>query len=412
MKNKEFTVALIGMYFGWGGGTDFLGYVLNGLLAKQHSHNIKIYLLLPIANKIETPLDVLRSIYRSQKDTIKNKRICLALSKPDFHGSMLDFFSQTKGGKIEIIYHDSSINGLIRCLKRVNADIALPVFGTLGANSPTPWIGYIPDFQHKHLPNNFSSAECFEREISFASTLRDSRALIVNSKAVKNDICSFYPWINSDKIFNLPFAPHPINEWFEHYKVDINSLYNLPEKYFLISNQLWIHKDHLTALRALKLVAASYDISLVCTGDMNDYRHPSYLNELKQFIGENGLTERVMLLGHIPKRDQIEIMKKSLALIQPTLFEGGPGGGSVYDAISLGLPVILSEIPVNQEVNAENVHFFSAKNSDELATQMVKKIENPIIRPSQEKLMHMGQDNLLRLNDRLFEAINYTYGLN
>ena len=61
---------------------------------------------------------------------------------------------------------------------------------------------------------------------------------------------------------------------------------------------------------------------------------------------------RIRILGLIPKYDQIQIMRGAVAVIQPTLFEGGPGGGAVYDAVSIGTPVILSDIPVNREVEA------------------------------------------------------------
>lgn len=404
---KEIRIALLSKYFGWSGGIDFLRHIANGLLAKKDSHNVKIYLLLPVTNKLESPTDLLRVINRSIKATIKNKHLCIASPKPAFHDSMLDFFDHTQGGKVEIIYHDNSNAGLLKCLKKINADVALPVCGSLGIDFPIPWIGYIYDFQHKYLPDNFDPIECFNREIGFATTLRDSNALIVNSKAVKDDICRFYPWVDGNKVFNLPFAPHPLKEWFEPYQVNIKNQYNLPDKYFLISNQFWIHKDHLTAFRALKQIPETHNIGLVCTGEMSDHRHPDYVKELKHFIFENGLNEKLHLLGHIPKRAQIEIMKVSIAVIQPTLFEGGPGGGSVYDAVSLGVPVILSDIPVNKEVNAKNLHFFKSGDSDSLTEKMIEIINTRTNRPSQADLLHMGRNNLSNLGNTLLNAINH-----
>ena len=53
-------------------------------------------------------------------------------------------------------------------------------------------------------------------------------------------------------------------------------------------------------------------------------------------MDELGINDDVEIVGHIPKLDQIALLKNSIAVIQPTLFEGGPGGGSAYDAISLG----------------------------------------------------------------------------
>ena len=71
-----------------------------------------------------------------------------------------------------------------------------------------------------------------------------------------------------------------------------------------------------------------------------------------------GIKDRVQILGLIPKRDQIELLKHSCALIQPTLFEGGPGGGAVYEAFSLRVPAIVSDIPINRELPADDLHHF------------------------------------------------------
>ena len=51
-------------------------------------------------------------------------------------------------------------------------------------------------------------------------------------------------------------------------------------------------------------------------------------------------------------------MKNSLAIIQPTLFEGSPGGGVLEDAISIGVPAIISDIKVNLEAKKEVNIFF------------------------------------------------------
>ncbi|MGZ8881813.1 MAG: hypothetical protein ACXW0I_06930, partial [Methylosarcina sp.] len=146
MKKEELSIALLGKYFGWGGGIDFLRHVANGLLAKKDSHHLKIYLLLPVANKIESSVDALRVLKRSLKESIKKKRPWVALPQPDFHDSMLDFFNHTNGGEVEIVFHENSDAGLLRCLKRVKIDVVLPVNGSLGAESPLHWVGYLPDF--------------------------------------------------------------------------------------------------------------------------------------------------------------------------------------------------------------------------------------------------------------------------
>lgn len=401
---KNLTIALLGSSFGWCGGADFLRHIANGLLSRQEEYQLKICLLLPVANKYSTPLDGLRFLRRSLKGSIERKKPWLALPHPVFHESLPDYFKNIHGEGVDIFYHDSSKTGLLRCLDQISADVVLPVNGSLGENYPVPWVAYIPDFQHKYLPKNFSVHECFDRDIHFAKTFKDAKVAIVNSKQVKDDIFSFFPYAET-KIFNLPFCPNPISEWFNDLPFNVKDLYCLPEQFFLISNQFWIHKDHLTAFRAM----LSLDTKIVCTGTMSDYRNPNYMNEIQGFLDQNNLGDRVRLLGHIPKRHQIEIMKKCVAVVQPTLFEGGPGGGCVFDAVSLGVPVIVSDIPVNKEIQADNILFFKAGDSEDLAGKMKKMLLCSPLSVDREVLVKRGHANLVNLGERLLEALDCAF---
>jgi len=333
---------------------------------------------------------------------VERKQPTLVLSKPDFYAPFLDYFKALEG-RVEIVYYINTQRDFLHCLKRIGADIALPVNGSLGPEFPIPWIAYATDFQHKYYPENFTAQECFNRDIHFATVLRDTSTVIVNSKAVKNDIYKFYPYVRA-AVYALPFAPVPSTSWFDAYEDDVSKKYGLPDSYFLISNQFWIHKDHLTAFRAL---LTARDSHIVCTGEMIDYNHPGHIDELKSFLRSNGLEGRVTLLGHIPKRDQIEIMKQSRAVIQPSLFEGGPGGGCVFDAAALGVPVILSDIAINREVEIDEACFFEAGNSEALAGQMMVLSERGRERPSTDALVSQGQKQAMMLGESLMAAISH-----
>jgi glycosyltransferase involved in cell wall biosynthesis len=100
-------------------------------------------------------------------------------------------------------------------------------------------------------------------------------------------------------------------------------------------------------------------------------------------------------------------MKKSRAVIQPSLFEGGPGGGCVFDAAALGVPVILSDIDINREVEIDNVFFFAAGNSEALAGQMMVLSEKKIERVTTDALVSQGQKQAVRLGESLMAAISH-----
>ena len=101
-------------------------------------------------------------------------------------------------------------------------------------------------------------------------------------------------------------------------------------------------------------------------------------------------------------------MKGATAVIQTTLFEGGPGGGSVWDAISLGIPVVLSDISTNKEVIYSRAHFFKAQDEYDLCQKMkevVNKHYSPI--PTND-LINQSKQNMQILGDSLANLFNQT----
>jgi glycosyltransferase involved in cell wall biosynthesis len=99
--------------------------------------------------------------------------------------------------------------------------------------------------------------------------------------------------------------------------------YSLPDRFFLISNQFWTHKNHLVVFEALKILRErSVFPVVVCTGSLYDFRQPDYSNTILQAIHKLGVARQVNLLGLIPRPDQIQLLRRSLAVIQPSLFEG------------------------------------------------------------------------------------------
>jgi glycosyltransferase involved in cell wall biosynthesis len=274
-------------------------------------------------------------------------------------------------------------------------DCLLPAFRALSRQVRTPWIGYLYDFQHRHLPHLFSAADRAARDERFSAMASSARHVIVNSKAVEND-CTRFLGNTGARFVALPFGAAPMPEWLTD-EPALVARHGLPSRYFLVSNQFWTHKNHRLVFEALHNLAhapEAADVAVVCTGSIVDERDRSYFPSLQRYLREIGLTHRVRILDHIPKREQIEIMKRALAVIQPTLFEGGPGGGAVYDAISLGVPALVSDIPVNRELEGQGfpVEFFDPSNAAALADLMLARIRGPELpRKESGALMEEGR---------------------
>jgi glycosyltransferase involved in cell wall biosynthesis len=81
-----------------------------------------------------------------------------------------------------------------------------------------------------------------------------------------------------------------------------------------------------------------------------------YVDQLRDFIETNGLKHNVKILGLINYCDVLFLMRNSLAVLNPSNFEGW--SSSVEEAKSMGKSVILSRIGVHVEQNPPNGRYF------------------------------------------------------
>ena len=322
----------------WGGGIDFLRSVTDSLLVADP--NIELHFLFPI----EGPRYQTRVQLRRLKRVVyKGLGISYADNKTR-NWRHLDELVSSMGGKSYAHRIDTGMGALRRASQKYQLDVLLPSISPL-KNQTVPWIGYLYDYQHAYYPEFFTPEEIANRNAQFQDMLASASHVIVNAQAVADDIKRFNPEHQAE-IIALPFSAAPNPKWLELGPADLEK-HGITCPYFIISNQFWQHKDHITAWHALALVLRQNpEVQLVCTGETHDHRNPNYFISLMKLADELGIQRHLRILGLLAKHEQICLLRNSVALIQPTLFEGGPGGGAVFDAVSLGVPCIVSNIKV------------------------------------------------------------------
>lgn len=249
-------------------------------------------------------------------------------------------------------------------------------------NFPVTRVSWIPDFQHKYLPDFFSVHERIRRDKLHQKMIQGSDSIIFSSQTALNDFRIFFPESNI-KLFVLRFCTTPEKCWFDEDFKKTQKKYNIPEKFFIISNQFWKHKNHTVVIEALNhLQKKSIRPVVVCTGALDKKKHSSYVKNLLNLIEKYELQTQVLFLGLIPRIDQIQLMRSSLAVIQPSLFEGW--STVVEDARTLGKVIILSNLPVHVEQNPPYALYFSPDSAEELAqniNQVFSDVDPNINRP-------------------------------
>ena len=262
-----------------------------------------------------------------------------------------------------------------RICRKAAGECAVTV-GSMHAPPPpfqgVPSVRYIYDCQHRRMPQFFSDREISERDRWFSETLASADVVVVTSRSVKNDLLQFFSPFRSE-IVSLPFSAAPDESWLLATDYKVLATYSVNRPFFLCSNQLWKHKNHQVILEAIALsMKERKPLNFVFTGPMGEYRDPAYVPSLPARVEELGVTQYCRFLGLIPKIDQIQLMRLAVAVVQPTLFEGAPGGGAISDAISLGRPTVVSDIPVNREIEEHVTAFFDPCSPEQLLDVLVR----------------------------------------
>ncbi len=310
--------------------------------------------------------------------------------------------------RVQYYSNDAELIGLMR---RDSISLVLPTARMLGRRFPVPWVPFFNDLQHKYYPEYFSEGSRRFRDREARRLLESTRDVVVSSVAVKEDIDRFCPG-HGCSVHPIPFAaPGPrYDPGPDH--MSLRERYGVNGTYFVVMNQFWRHKNHMVVLKALAELKArgELDFQVVFTGKAEDRRFPEYYPGLLRFIEDEGLGEFVKMVGFIPKKDQIGLLYGARALVQPTLFEGGAGGLASIDAASYGVPVLLSDIPVNHHVEGVEMEFFRPDDARGLAQMMLARSEQERRVPSMEELKERSLKGEARLRDFIDAIVTSAIG--
>ncbi len=252
--------------------------------------------------------------------------------------------------------------------KKLSPDLVFPLQDKI-IKKKFKSLGYIFDLQHIDLPNYFGSYDIKMRNKDFRYLIKKSDGILVNSLFVKKGLLKNFD-ISPKKINTIPFLPY-IYDTIKKKNIDIKKKYNIKNNYFLICNHFWKHKNHELVFKTFsQLQKIKKNLNLICTGVTHDSRFPNYFKSLTKKYDYLLKNRKIQILDLIPRSDQLELIKNCLAMIQPSLYEGGPGGFSSYEAICFKKKIILADIKINKEIKYKNLFFFKNNSSKDLLKKM------------------------------------------
>jgi glycosyltransferase involved in cell wall biosynthesis len=237
-----------------------------------------------------------------------------------------------------------------------DADVLFPNWGLRGRSTPAE-LHWIPDLQHRALPQNFGRLDRLRRDRGYRRLAQRAELVVVSSEVAREEAARAYPG-TADKLRVLHFSSVARPTGAD--PAEVLARHSLPERFLLLANQFWAHKNHETAFRAL----ADLPLPLVCTGETVDHRRPGHFGRMQELIAASGRAGDVYVLGVVGRDDYLALVRSATALLQPSLFEGW--SSVVEDAKAYGRPIALSDIPVHREQAPPLSSFFDPLDAHDL----------------------------------------------
>ena len=244
-------------------------------------------------------------------------------------------------------------------------DLVFEAARFFGWRLPFPAVAWFPDFQHRGLPQLFSPAARWRRDIGFRAQIASGRSILLSSESALRDCREFYPSVRNE-ISVVRFAAQPAAGLLTTGINDVLAEYGLPGGYFYLPNQFWRHKNHQVVVDALDIARQrGLDIVVAVSGSPDDSREPGYFSDLMKQVESRGLMKNFRYLGMIPPDHVYALLRASIALINPSRFEGW--STTVEEAKSFGVPAILSDIDVHREQTGGTARYFGVDDPQALA---------------------------------------------
>lgn len=132
--------------------------------------------------------------------------------------------------------------------------------------------------------------------------------------------------------------------------------------YVFYPGRFWPHKNQVVLVHALKLLRDRWGIVLHCVFSGIDNGNLSYVMRTAEQLG---VREQIEYLGNVPLKQLAELYRNAMALVFCSAL--GPDNFPPLEAMSVGCPVITTDIPGAREAYGDAAIFFSPTNENHLA---------------------------------------------
>ncbi|WP_245588172.1 glycosyltransferase family 4 protein [Algoriphagus terrigena] len=284
----------------------------------------------------------------------------------------------------------SVFQGLKHCESQLDIFHGLSNEIPLFKSKSTKYVVTVHDLLFCRYPELFNPIDVQIYKLKMARSCRAADQVIAVSEQTKEDLISYFQ-IDPAKIKVVYQGAHEIfNQDVSSAKSQsVKQKYNLPDRYLLFVSTIDKRKNVQLILQALK-ERSDWSLPVVVVG-----RPTSYLADLKTYIAEQGLQDKVLFLHNVAFDDLPAVYKMAHVFIYPSYFEGF--GIPIIEAQRMGVPVITSTGSCFREAGG-NGALYGAPDDPAALIAHIDLLSDEIQR---ESLIQKGYRNIKRFDQQL-----------
>ena len=272
-------------------------------------------------------------------------------------------------------------------LKEVNkCDAYFTPYFNIPSGIKIPVFSTIHDMIFPDMPELTSKIGLMARMFFYKRASKKSDLIFTVSKFSEERIMHFLPKTKNTKVIYNGLSEYIINSLKNH------SFAEKKDDYILFVGNIKKHKGLKTLITAFtKAKQNGFNKKLFIVGNAENFRTKD--TEIENLI-ENVPKDSIIFTGFLSDEQLLSYLKNADLLVQPSLYEGF--GIPPLEAMSLGTPVLISDIPVFKEIyESFPVTYFKAGNTEDLSLKLMN--------------MYKNVDNLPKIHLSSEQKDKYTY---
>jgi len=231
----------------------------------------------------------------------------------------------------------------------------------------------VHDVSFKVYSQFIKFSDLFFLKILIPLSFRRADKIIAVSKFTASEIKKYYK-IDANKV---AWIHNAVSEDFLRQDTTTEKIlavkkkYHLPDEYILYIGTLQPRKNIPTLIEAYAKIKLEIGAKLVIAGGRGHNFDP----RIDAAVCKFNLRNNVFFPGYIAEEDKAALMKGARVFCSPSRYEGF--GIPLLEAMTVGTPVIASDIPPHREIASENLIFFEPKSAEDLAGKIRQLFDSP-----------------------------------